>query len=133
MSRLAAVLAMAALAGGATAQVAPDGRTLEAAFDASASSEDQIDWLRTLLSAPNHVGGPHDKANAEFILARLQEWGWDARIERSDVLYPTPISTTIEMVVPERVALGGDGRSRPTSSMSTTGCPPIMKRSPGAG
>ena len=35
---------------------------------------------------------PHDKANAEWELAKFKEFGWDAHIEAFQVLYPTPIS-----------------------------------------
>ena len=41
----------------------------------------------------------------------FKEWGWDAQIETFKVLYPTPISETLELVAPE--ALQGDAdRSR---------------------
>ena len=80
---------------------------LESRFDAAISSEDQLAWLKDMSSAPNHVGSPHDKANAESILAKFKEWGWDAHIETFHVLYPTPLSTTVELVKPVRVKLGG--------------------------
>lgn len=96
-----------AFAAAAPAQVGPDSKALEARFDASISSADQLAWLRDMASAPNHVGSPHDKANAEMQLALFRQWGWDARIETFQVLYPTPISTTLELVSPERMALGG--------------------------
>ncbi|HXC58046.1 MAG TPA: PA domain-containing protein, partial [Steroidobacteraceae bacterium] len=80
---------------------------LEARFDAAISSEDQLAWLKDMSSAPNHVGSPHDKANSESILAKFKEWGWDAHIETFQVLYPTPLSTTVELIKPVRVKLGG--------------------------
>ena len=85
--------------------------SLEAQFDAQISSQDQIAWLKTMSSEPNHVGSPHDKANAEMVLALFTSWGWDARIETFRVLYPTPISTTIEMLAPARIRLGGQERA----------------------
>ena len=98
-----------ALATAATAQAAaPVGRAaIEAAFDASVSPADQTAWLKRMSSAPNHVSSPHDKANAEFILSQFKAFGWDAHIEEFSVLYPLPISTTVEMVAPERIVLGG--------------------------
>ena len=53
---------------------------------------------------PNHVGSPHDKANAEFQLAKFREWGWDASIE--DFL--GALSDAARSV-------GGTGRARPIS------------------
>ncbi len=91
------------------AQTAPPAGTaaLEKAFDAQISSADQLAWLKEMSSAPNHVGSPHDKANAEMELALFKQWGWDAHIETFKVLYPTPISTTLELLSSERVTLGG--------------------------
>jgi N-acetylated-alpha-linked acidic dipeptidase len=81
----------------ATGGSAPD---LHARLDAQIHPEELRDWLKLLAAEPNHVGSPHDKANAEWILARFKEWGWDAHIETFDVLYPTPISETLELVAP---------------------------------
>ncbi len=85
----------------------PDQTVLEAKFDAGVSSADQMQWLSRMASAPNHVGSPHDKENADFLLSSFKAWGWDARIERFDVLYPTPLSATIEMTAPKAIVLGG--------------------------
>lgn len=75
-------------------------RDLETRFDAGLSAADQRAWLEQMSSAPNHVGSPHVKANAEFMLAKFKEWGWDARIETFDVLYPTPKEVSLEMTKP---------------------------------
>ncbi len=84
-----------------------DTQSLEKSFDALIDPAEQQQWLQQMSSEPNNVGSPHDKANAEFELAQFQQWGWDAHIEQFDVLYPTPISTTLELVAPEHVTLGG--------------------------
>lgn len=112
MARLGIILAGAsalavATAAGAQTGAPTDPKAIERAFDANISSQDQLDWLKTMSSEPNHVGSPHNKANAEFLLAKFKEWGWDAKIETFSVLYPTPISTIVEMVAPERIVLGG--------------------------
>ncbi|WP_426168059.1 transferrin receptor-like dimerization domain-containing protein [Sandarakinorhabdus sp. DWP1-3-1] len=101
---LAALLASSAMV---SAQVSPQHAAREKTFDASISSADQMAWLKQMASAPNHVGAPHNKANAEFILARFKAWGWDAKIEEFEVLYPTPISTTLELLGGTPVTLGG--------------------------
>ena len=58
--------------------------------------------MKLLSSQPNHVGSPHNKANADRILSWFKTWGWDAHIETFWVLYPTPISETLELVAPKR-------------------------------
>ena len=75
-------------------------RALEAKFDAGINASDLRAWMERMSSAPNHVGSPHDKANADFILSKFKEWGWDARIETFYVLYPTPKTVSVEMVAP---------------------------------
>jgi N-acetylated-alpha-linked acidic dipeptidase len=102
-----AALALAFVSTSAAAQPSGTTQALEKNFDAMISSADQLQWLQQMSSAPNHVGSPHDKANADFELAMFKQWGWDAHIERFDVLYPTPISTTLELVTPQHVTLGG--------------------------
>ena len=101
-----AALALA-LASAAAGQPSGDTQALERNFDAMINPADQLQWLQQMSSEPNQVGSPHDKANADFELAMFKQWGWDAHIERFDVLYPTPISTTVELVSPERITLGG--------------------------
>ena len=108
--RLFATAALLALATATSGQATPDGadpKVLEKTFDTHISSADQLGWLKQMSSAPNHVGSPHDRVNAEMQLALFRQWGWDARIETFQVLYPTPISTALELVTPERATLGG--------------------------
>jgi N-acetylated-alpha-linked acidic dipeptidase len=94
---------------------------LEQRFDAELSSADLREWLKQMTSAPNHVGSPHDKANAEFQLAKFKEWGWDASIETFSVLYPTPKEVSLELVSPTHFkaklsepAIEGDSTSTQT-------------------
>ena len=72
----------------------------ESTFDGSIDPAEMRAWLEQMSSEPNQVGSPHDKANADFTLAKFKEWGWDAHIESFDVLYPTPKAVSLEMVSP---------------------------------
>jgi N-acetylated-alpha-linked acidic dipeptidase len=119
-----ASVALAALATPAFAAPAADPAALEKSFDALISATDQQQWLQQMASAPNHVGSPHDKANAEMELALFKQWGWDAHIEQFQVLYPTPISTTVELIAPEHVALGGQEPAVPEDP--TSGLPGML-------
>jgi N-acetylated-alpha-linked acidic dipeptidase len=82
-------------AAGAAAQ-----RALEARFDANLSADAIRQRLQLMSAEPNQVGSPHDKANAEYVLAQLKSWGWDARIEVFNVLYPTPLEEKLELTGP---------------------------------
>jgi N-acetylated-alpha-linked acidic dipeptidase len=121
-----AFLASAAFVSTAPAIAAParDSQALERSFDALINPVDQQQWLQQMASEPNHVGSPHDKANAEMELALFKQWGWDAHIEQFDVLYPTPISTTLELITPEHIALGGQ---EPPIPQDPSTSPEILK------
>src|SRR6202522_2788063 len=102
---MAAVVAAAAPPGAAefegfSSAAAAAEMQLEQRFDSDLSAADLRSWLEQMSSAPNHVGSPHDKANAEFELAKFKEWGWDASIETFSVLYPTPKEVSVELVAP---------------------------------
>jgi N-acetylated-alpha-linked acidic dipeptidase len=94
-SRLAALFAASALVA-LPAYAAPD-KALEAKFDGMIDPAEMGGWLKTMAAEPNHVGSPHDKANAEMTLAQFKSWGWDAKIETFWVLYPTPKEVLVEL------------------------------------
>lgn len=75
-------------------------QSLEQRFDAQLDPAELRGWLKQMASEPNQVGSPHDKANAEFMLAKFREWGWDAHIETFSVLYPTPKKVALELLGP---------------------------------
>jgi N-acetylated-alpha-linked acidic dipeptidase len=58
--------------------------------------------MRRLSARPHHVGSPYDKDNAEWILAKFKQYGWDAHIETFSVLFPTPKERVVELVGPTK-------------------------------
>jgi N-acetylated-alpha-linked acidic dipeptidase len=103
---LAAALAVSAQArGGETipgfsAEGSAAERALEARFDTGLSASEISERLKRMASAPNQVGSPHDKANAEYTLEKFKEWGWDAHIEVFQILYPTPKEQSVQLLGP---------------------------------
>jgi N-acetylated-alpha-linked acidic dipeptidase len=85
---------------GFTPQSSGGERDWENKFRALPSADKQRDYMRRLTARPHHVGSPYDKDNADWILAKFKEWGWDARIETFQVLFPTPKERVLEMVEP---------------------------------
>jgi N-acetylated-alpha-linked acidic dipeptidase len=79
-----------------------DEQTAERQFDAELNAGELREWMRTMASEPNQVGSLHDKANAEFMLQKFREWGWDASIETFSVLYPTPRHIALQLIAPTR-------------------------------
>src|ERR1700744_1441159 len=90
--------ALPALACAALAQPAP---SLTAQLDANIHPDEVRDFNKFLSAEPNHVSSPHDKSNADWILAQFKSWGWDAHIETFKVLYPTPLDEKREMLGPK--------------------------------
>ena len=84
----------------------------------SASSKVQREWetkfraipepsrmreaMRRLSARPHHLGSPYGKDNAEWLRAQFASYGFDATIERFDVLFPTPVTRVLELVAPTR-------------------------------
>jgi N-acetylated-alpha-linked acidic dipeptidase len=58
------------------------------------------EYMRVMAARPHHLGSPYGKQNADWILARFKEWGWDAKIETYDVLFPTPKERVLELLGP---------------------------------
>src|ERR1700674_1838942 len=83
---------------GAQTPTQPANADLERRFDAAINPAELGGWMKTMAAEPNHVGSAHNKANAEMVLGQFKSWGWDAHIETFEVLYPTPISESLELV-----------------------------------
>jgi N-acetylated-alpha-linked acidic dipeptidase len=72
----------------------------ESKFREAISAANIRENMRRLSARPHHVGSPYDKDNAQWILSKFKEWGFDARIETFNVLFPTPKSRLLEMLQP---------------------------------
>src|SRR5947199_4083599 len=78
--------------------------------------------MRRLSARPHNVGSPYDKDNADWILSRFKDAGFDAKIETFKVLFPTPKERVLELVEPKKFvaklqepALAVDSTSKQTS------------------
>ena len=70
----------------------------EKQFDAQLNPQNLDTWMQFLTSHPHHVGSPHDKANADYMLNLFKNWGYDAQIETYNVLFPTPKTRVLELL-----------------------------------
>ena len=77
-------------------------RDWEAKFKAIPSPTNLRNYMERLAARPHHVGSPYDKDNADWMLSKLKEWGLEAKIERFDVLFPTPKERALELVSPTK-------------------------------
>ena len=87
---------------GFSADSARSERDTENQFRAIPDRTNLREYMQRLSARPHHVGSPYDKDNAEWMLAKFKEWGWDAKIENYEVLFPTPKERALELTAPSR-------------------------------
>src|SRR5260370_31735639 len=111
---------------GFTAGSSQSERDWENKFRSLPSADNMREAMRLLSARPHHVGSPYDQQNAEWMLGKFKEWGWDAQIENFDVLFPTPKERRLELLEPSRFvaklqepAMAGD----PTSNQQAEQLP----------
>jgi N-acetylated-alpha-linked acidic dipeptidase len=85
---------------GFSADAARTERDWETKFRAIPDPANLRAYMQRMSARPHHVGSPYDKDNAEWLLAKLKEFGLDAQIESFDVLFPTPKERALELVAP---------------------------------
>ena len=104
-----------------SAQSEPEKKTAEDSHllgYSSQNSQPQKDWekkfrdgivpdhirenMRRLSARPHNVGSPYDKDNAEWVLSKFKEYGFDAHIETFSVLFPTPKERVVELLEPTK-------------------------------
>jgi hypothetical protein len=91
-------------------------RQWETKFRAIPSADNQREYMRHLSARPHHVGSSFDKENAEWILSKFKEWGWDAQIETFEVLFPTPKERILEITMEILPIVGNPGLCGPRVS-----------------
>ena len=77
-------------------------RDWEAKFRALPDPKVLRDNMQRLSARPHAVGQPYDKDNAEWMLAKFKEFGFDAHIETFYVLFPTPKERKVELLEPTK-------------------------------
>ncbi|MGO9087858.1 MAG: transferrin receptor-like dimerization domain-containing protein [Terriglobales bacterium] len=112
---------------GYTAQSSKSERDWEKKFQDGTSRDNLRENMRRMSARPHHVGSPYDKDNAEWILSKFKEWGFDAHIETFQVLFPTPRDRVVELLEPtqfraklQEPAVPGDPTSNQTSEQLPT-------------
>ncbi|MGF7038475.1 transferrin receptor-like dimerization domain-containing protein [Mucilaginibacter lappiensis] len=74
----------------------------EQTFDASLSAQHIGETIKELSAFPHNIGSPGSKAVAEKILAKYKSYGFDARLETYNVLFPTPKTRLLELTGPSK-------------------------------
>jgi len=58
--------------------------------------------MKRLSAKPHHVGSEAGRENAEFMAAQFRNWGYETKIEKFYVLFPTPQIRLLEMTGPKK-------------------------------
>lgn len=77
-------------------------REWEAKFKAIPDPARMRENMRRLSARPHHVGSAFGKESAEWMRDQFRSYGWQAELERFDVLFPTPVERVVELVAPTR-------------------------------
>ncbi|HUI51482.1 MAG TPA: transferrin receptor-like dimerization domain-containing protein [Terriglobales bacterium] len=83
---------------GFSAEASRAERQWEEKLRAVPSPDNMRTYMQRLSARPHHVGSPYDKDNADWLLAKFKEFGFDAQIESYDVLFPTPKERQVELL-----------------------------------
>ncbi len=83
---------------GFTTQSAVTERMWEAKFRTMPDSKKISANMHLLAAHPHNVGSEAQRKNAEWMVAQYKAWGWDAKLETFDVLYPTPKTRVLELL-----------------------------------
>ena len=73
---------------------------IEAEFDQMLNPQNLDEWMKFMSEHPHHLGSPYDKKIADFIASKFTEWGYEVRVEKFNVLFPTPKTRILEMTTP---------------------------------
>jgi N-acetylated-alpha-linked acidic dipeptidase len=87
---------------GYTPQASAAEVALEAKFSELPSTDNLRSNMQHLSARPHNVGSPYDKENADWLLGKFRDWGFDAHIETFYVLFPTPKERLLEMLEPKK-------------------------------
>ncbi len=86
---------------GFTPTAAEKERQLEARFDSQLSADNLDAWMQRMTAQPHWVGTDYGAENARWMQQQFQSWGYEARIDTYQVLFPYPRVRLLEMTGPE--------------------------------
>jgi N-acetylated-alpha-linked acidic dipeptidase len=73
---------------------------LESAFEKSLNATNLDNWMQRMAAEPHWVGTKFGEDNAKWIQKQFKSWGYDAKIETYDILFPYPTERVLELLEP---------------------------------
>ena len=83
---------------GFTEESAQRQQTLERGLDERVTATNLDEWMQYMTARPHHVGSPYDKKVVDYMADKFRAWGYDVKVERFDVLFPTPKVRKLELL-----------------------------------
>ena len=80
--------------------------SLEAQLDQMVNPNDLDSWMKYMSAHPHNLGSPYNKKVVDFISQKFKDWGYDVKIEKFNVLFPTPKIRVLEMTSPTSYTAG---------------------------
>ena len=77
-------------------------KNLEAEFDKMLLADNLDEWMKFMSAEPHYVGTAYGRKNAEWMVQQFKSWGYDAKIETYQVLFPYPKVRLLELITPEK-------------------------------
>ena len=77
-------------------------KNLEAEFDRMLLANNLDEWMKLMSAEPHYVGTAYGRKNAEWMVKQFKSWGYDAKIETYQVLFPYPKVRLLELIAPEK-------------------------------
>jgi len=77
-------------------------KNLEAEFDKILSADNLDQWMKFMSAEPHYLGTAYGRKNAEWMVKQFKSWGYDAKIETYQVLFPYPKVRLLELIAPEK-------------------------------
>lgn len=81
-------------------------KDLESRLDSYLKAENLDTWMKYMTARPHHVGSPYDKKVVDYMAEKFRSWGYEVKVEKFDVLFPTPKVRLLEMTAPESFIAG---------------------------
>ncbi|WP_419212192.1 transferrin receptor-like dimerization domain-containing protein [Maribacter sp. X9] len=73
---------------------------LEKSFEEKLSATNLDKWMQQMAAEPHWVGTEYGEKNAKWIQGLFKSWGYDAKIETYDILFPYPTERVLELTGP---------------------------------
>ncbi|MFT4737158.1 MAG: N-acetylated-alpha-linked acidic dipeptidase [Paraglaciecola sp.] len=75
-------------------------KELEKTFEQQLNAQNLDDWMKRMADQPHWVGTEYGRKNAEWMRDQFASWGYKAKIETYQVLFPYPKVRLLEMTAP---------------------------------